>query len=237
MKKLPTLILSLFLILSFVFSLSLIVNGSREKIIYLTFDDGPTPNTPEILRILEKYNAKATFFVLDDRITKYPDYVKLIDSSGHSIGLHGISHDVNVIYQSPSEPLKEINEENETLYKTLGKRTNLIRTPYGSYPYMTLDQYKILTAANYKIWDWTVDPRDSVGSAPSLSTMLNRIERDLKGTETPIILLHDRKSTTNNLDSILTYLSDKGYIFKCLDEKMDPVNFMELYGPAKNKSS
>ena len=159
----------------------------------------------------------------------------MIDASGHTIGLHGISHDVNVIYSTPSEPLNEMNKENETLYQALGKRTNLIRTPYGSYPYMTYEQYKILSASNYKIWDWTVDPRDSVGSAPSLSAMLSRIRNDLKGNLTPIILLHDRKSTADNLNAILSFLVSEGYTFECLDEKMDSVNFMELYGPAKNK--
>ncbi len=207
-----------------------------DKIVYITFDDGPTHNTPKILDTLAKYNAKATFFVLENRITENPDYMKRIMAEGHSIGLHGVSHDVNIIYSSPSEPLYEMNRANETLYNILGFKTKLIRTPYGSYPYMTHEQYLILTAASYNLWDWTVDPRDSVGT-PSVSSILSHIKTDLKGNDTPIVLLHDRKSTANNLDAILSFFSSRGYTFKVIDEKMDPVNFMELYGPAKNKIS
>ena len=210
-------------------------NADDEKIVYITFDDGPTGNTPAILDTLAKYNAKATFFVLDGKIKEYPQYLTRIISEGHSIGLHGISHDVHVIYKSPSEPLYEMNRANETLYQTCGFTTRLIRTPYGSYPYMTNEQYNILTAASYNLWDWTVDPRDSVGDAPSASGMLKRIKEDLKGNSCPIVLLHDRKSTSNNLDYILSYFASEGYTFGVIDEKMTPVNFMKLYGPSKDK--
>ncbi|MBQ8540474.1 MAG: polysaccharide deacetylase [Clostridia bacterium] len=206
----------------------------KQRVIYLTFDDGPTHNTPAILDALKKYNAKATFFVLNSRITENPDLLKRIIAEGHSVGLHGSSHDVNVIYSTASKPLEEMNETNENLYNTVGFKTKLIRTPYGSYPYMNLEQYKILKAANYNLWDWTVDPRDGVG-APAISTMLNRIKGDLKGNENPIVLLHDKKSTVNNLDAILSYFVSEGYSFGLIEEAMDPVNFMELYGPARKK--
>ncbi len=231
MKK----ILPLLLLITLIFSLISLAATEEEKIIYITFDDGPTLNTPAILDTLKKHKAKATFFLLDERIGLYSDFVKRIYTEGHSIGLHGVSHNVNKIYSTPSSPLEEMNKENETLYKALGFKTSLIRTPYGSYPYMSYDQYKVLISSNYKIWDWTVDPRDSVGSVPSLEGMIQRIEKDLRGNQTPIVLLHDRKSTANNLDALLSYLSEKGYKFEVIDENMDPVNFMELYGPAKNK--
>lgn len=227
--------ISLLLILVTILSIVAIASTNTEKVVYITFDDGPTPNTPLILDTLKKYNAKATFFLIDDRISSYPDYVKRINAEGHSIGLHGVSHNVNTIYSSPSEPLLEMNKENENLYGILGFRTSLIRTPYGSYPYMSYEQYKILSSANYKIWDWTVDPRDSVGSVPSVEKMLSRIKNDLKGNEIPIVLLHDRKSTAKSLDSILSFFSSQGYKFEVIKEDMDAVNFMELYGPAKNK--
>lgn len=229
-------ILPLFLFSVLLLSVAAGASTDCKKVAYLTFDDGPTHNTPAILDILKKYNAKATFFVLDYRITENPDLLRRILAEGHSIGLHGVSHDVNVIYSTPSGPLEEMNRANETLYNTAGFRTKLIRTPYGSYPYMTLEQYKILKAANYKLWDWTVDPRDGVGT-PTIDTMLSRIKGDLKGNETPVILLHDKKSTVNNLDAILSYFVSGGYTFALIDETMDSINFMELYGPAKNKSS
>lgn len=227
--------IALLIIFATLLSIVALASADKEKIVYLTFDDGPTHNTPKILDTLAKYNAKATFFVLENRIKEYPEYMKRLVYEGHQIGLHGVSHDVNVIYSTPSEPLYEMNRANETLYNTLGFKTRLIRTPYGSYPYMNLEQYKILKAANYALWDWTVDPRDGVG-APDISSILSRIKTDLKGNQFPIILLHDKKSTANCLDSILSYFSSQGYTFALIDEKMDSVNFMELYGPAKEKS-
>lgn len=226
--------LALLLIIAAVCSLAALGATVDEKVIYLTFDDGPTQNTPQILEILKKYNAKATFFLLEDRMKEFPDYVKRLYSEGHSIGLHGQSHDVNIIYSTPSEPLVEMNGANKVLYDTVGFKTKLIRTPYGSYPYMTYEQYKILKAANYNLWDWTVDPRDGVGT-PDMQSILRHIKTDLKNNEYPIVLLHDRKATANKLDSILSYFTSQGYTFDIINENMDPVNFMELYGPAREK--
>lgn len=215
-----------------------VAQGAETKLpktIYLTFDDGPSPNTPQILDILSDYKIKATFFLLEENIRKYPDFVKRINAEGHAIGLHGKSHDVNIIYSTPSEPLSEMNITNDTLYNVLGFRTKLVRTPYGSYPYMTTSQYEILQSANYKVWDWTVDPRDSVGTPP-LSSILQHIKADLKCNSNPIILLHDRKSTASKLCDILDYLKSQSYEFELLTESLEPVNFMELYGK-KRKSA
>ncbi len=95
---------------------------------------------------------------------------------------------------------------------------------------MSSEQYKILCAANFRLWDWTVDPRDSVGANPEPYKMLQRIKRDLKTADPPIVILHDRKSTVTALPEILKYFKDEGYSFGLIDETMTPVNFMELYG-------
>lgn len=229
MKKLSALLLA-----ALVFTLVGAAMGSdSEKIVYITFDDGPTNNTPEILDILNEYNAKATFFVLADRIKEFPDHMRRIKAEGHSIGLHGISHDFHTIYSTPSMPLSEMNKANDALYGVLGFRSRLARTPYGSYPNMTDEQYKILRAAGFRLWDWTVDPRDSVGEHPELGAMLSRIKRDLKTADPPIVILHDRKSTASALREILSCFKSRGYTFGVIDESMNPVNFMELYGNHK----
>ncbi len=223
--------LSAFLIAALLFTLvGAAANFEKEKIVYITFDDGPTQNTPQILEILDEYNAHATFFVLAGRIKEFPDYMRRIKSCGHSIGLHGTSHDFHTIYQTLSMPLSEMNQTNDALYSVLGFHSKLIRTPYGSYPNMSKEQYKILCAANFRLWDWTVDPRDSVGANPEPYKMLQRIKRDLKTADPPIVILHDRKSTANALPEILKYFKDEGYSFGVIDETMTPVNFMELYG-------
>jgi peptidoglycan/xylan/chitin deacetylase (PgdA/CDA1 family) len=203
---------------------------SSEKCVYITFDDGPTKNTPAILDTLNKFDAKATFFLLEDRIRQFPDYVVRINAEGHAIGLHGVSHDYKVIYSTPSMPLSEMNKTNDALYSVIGYRSHLVRTPYGSYPYMTDEQYKILRAAHMRLWDWTIDPRDSIGSNVSEGTLIKNIKRDLKTADEDIVILHDRKSTADSLYDILFFFKSEGYTFAALDESMTPVNFKELYG-------
>lgn len=219
-----------FVILAIFFFVLTAFSEDGEKVVYITFDDGPTPNTPVLLDTLKKYNAKATFFVLEDRIRQYPDFMVRIRGEGHAIGLHGVSHDYRVIYSTPSMPLREMNKANDALYSVLGIRSHLVRTPYGSYPYMTDEQYKILCAAHMRLWDWTVDPRDGIGTSIDSSVLIKNIRRDLKTADVPIVILHDRKSTAKALDTILSFFASEGYTFAPLDEYTEPVNFKVLYG-------
>ena len=91
-------------------------------------------------------------------------------------------------------------------------------------------QAKNLTDNGFLIWDWNVDPRDSVGKIVPYKIMEN-LKRDLKKcTGTPVILLHDRKSTANLLDAVLRYLTENGYVLEPLSEAQIPVNSMDIKG-------
>ena len=94
----------------------------EKKIAYLTFDDGPTLNTPEIVDTLSRYNAKATFFVLEERIKLYPDFIKQIVHNGNSIGLHGISHS-EAIYENETSPLEEMKKTEKSGAKVVKRET------------------------------------------------------------------------------------------------------------------
>ena len=148
--------LPLFLFLQHVFA------KEEQKYAYITFDDGPTLNTPEIVETLEKYDARATFFVLEERIVRYPDFIKKIYHAKNAIGLHGVSHS-EAIYYTPDSPLEEMEKANKALESVLGKGSRLVRVPFGSSYRLTKNQAEILESHGYKIWDWNVDPRDSVG--------------------------------------------------------------------------
>ncbi len=224
MKRLLVIVLAIAVAVAFLIPVYGDEREQEEKICYLTFDDGPTLNTENILKTLEKYNAKATFFILDERIKLYPDLVLEIIRNGHSVGLHGISHDVNVIYSSPTMPLDEMNKENETLFALTGKKSYIVRTPYGSDPYMTKRQAEILTASGYKIWDWNIDPKDSIGKRVPKERTLSNIKKEIKKEETPVILMHDRKSSSDALDEILNFLTSEGYTLKSIDESVTPIN-------------
>ena len=213
------LLLPLMLFLQHVFA------AEGEKIIYITFDDGPTLNTPTIIKTLEEYDAKATFFVLEERISMYPDFIKQIHHSKNAIGLHGVSHS-ETIYCTPTSPLEEMRKTEKTLKSVLGKGSNLVRVPFGSSYRLTREMAKNLEDNGYIIWDWNVDPRDSVGTIIPEKVMAN-LKRDLKRCKaTPVMLLHDRKSTANLLPMILDYLKNEGYTMLPLNEKEEPINHL-----------
>ncbi len=215
-------IILIFLVLAVFFASA----KDNKKIAYITFDDGPTLNTPIILKTLEKYNAKATFFVLDERINIYPDFIKQIIATKNAIGLHGVSHSEN-IYKTRTSPLDEMNTTNNSLEKVTGTKTKLIRVPFGSYYRLTEAQAKLLENSGYILWDWNVDPRDSIGTV-STARVLYNLKKDLKKCkDTPVILFHDRKSTARLLDEALSYLSKEGYTLLPISEKQSPINQLD----------
>ena len=214
------LLLPLFLFLQHVFA------KEEQKYAYITIDDGPTLNTPDILETLEKYNAKATFFVLEERIVQYPDFIKQIHYSGNALGLHGVSHS-DKIYYTPTSPLEEMKKTNVTLKSVLGKGSKLVRVPFGSSYKLTKNQAQNLADNGFIIWDWNVDPRDSVGKIIPEKVMAN-LKKDLKNCKgTPVILLHDRKSTAQLLPLMLEYLTEEGYTMHPLTDALSPVNHLE----------
>lgn len=199
--------------------------AEEEKVIYITFDDGPTLNTPSIIKTLEEYGAKATFFVLEERIVMYPDFVKEIYHSKNAIGLHGVSHS-EAIYYTPSSPLEEMKKTEKTLKSVIGKGSRLVRVPFGSSYRLTREMAKNLTDNGYIIWDWNVDPRDSVGTIVPEKVMKN-LKKDLaRCRSTPVMLLHDRKSTAKLLPVILDYLKSEGYTMLPLNDKEEPINHL-----------
>jgi len=196
------------------------------KKVYLTFDDGPSPVTGLLLDTLEKYHAHATFFMLENRMKLYPDSVTRLAEDGHGLGLHGVTHDKKKFYQSPESAVAEMKLAQSTLSNLTGITTELIRTPYGSKPYLTDEQKKAISEAGFIIWDWNVDSKDWYFRDERLvEYTINQIEKlTTKGIE-PVILLHDNKYTVDCLPQLLSYLLDQQYEFGILDGNMEPVAF------------
>lgn len=195
-----------------------------SRAVYLTFDDGPHKVSMDILALLDQYDAKATFFMLDNNMKNYPDAVKEMASKGHSVGLHGVTHDKNKFYQSSKSVVGEMDQTQQTLFELTGIESDLIRTPFGSAPYMT-DAYKeAVDVAGYKMWDWNIDSRDwqfrdsrYVDSVIEQLTKLNRVNQPI------VILLHERPETLEHLPKLLDYLKEQGYEFKALESTMHPI--------------
>ncbi|SFL94955.1 polysaccharide deacetylase family protein [Salibacterium qingdaonense] len=198
----------------------------EKKTVYLTFDDGPTSATTDILDTLHQFNAKATFFMLEPSMRESPEVVNKIIEQGHAVGLHGVTHDINNFYKSEQSALKEITTAQETLQQITGVRSNLIRTPYGSVPYLTKSYREVLDSNGFKLWDWNVDSRDwSLSSEQYLDTVIEQIEEQVNAGVTPIILMHDKQNTADHLSSLLAYLSEHGFQTEKIKENTKPYNF------------
>ena len=91
-------------------------SSQEQKVLYLTFDDGPSEYTGELLDLLAKHNMKATFFMLDTEMKRNPEIVKRIVSEGHAVGVHGVTHEKSSFYCGTLGPLKEMDKANATLH-------------------------------------------------------------------------------------------------------------------------
>jgi len=198
------------------------------KVVYLTFDDGPDrTNTPKILDILKKYNAKATFFMLESNMRNNPDIVKRMKEEGHTVGLHGVTHAKNRFYGTAWSPTIEMEQANATLMNITGEGTCFVRVPYGSAPNLTNTQYQNLKGTGFLMWDWNIDSEDSLRANVPTQTIYNNSIAGLAGKDKPVMLFHDRTNIVNCLDSLLSYLVNNGYTPVAITESVTPYNWKE----------
>ncbi|TAH70632.1 MAG: polysaccharide deacetylase [Anaerolineaceae bacterium] len=197
-----------------------------RRIAYLTFDDGPSSNTFEILDILDEMNVSATFFIVGSAITKEGEgALRRIVNEGHTIGIHSYSHLCNEIYCSVERFLNDYNMVYQQIYDITGKRANIYRFPWGSNNSYSKgikdDLINEMERRGFACYDWNVDSNDSVGRPTEYSIRRN-VEKDLETRDYPIVLMHDsgnNKLTVKTLPGIIKIIRDKGYEFDTLDNR------------------
>lgn len=196
------------------------------KVIYLTFDDGPHPTaSKDILQLLDKYNAKATYFMLAPHMKRNPDIVNVIKEKGHTIGAHGVTHDISKIYKSPDNFINEMTQAINFIKETAGIDTRIVRAPYGSKPYIT-PPFKEASDNNQLIlWDWNVDSQDwKLTNGEFVNHAIQQIE-NLEGKEPLVVLMHEKTTTAAHLETLLQFLQKKDYQMKAINESMIPIQF------------
>lgn len=182
---------------------------SNDKQIALTFDDGPDPHsTVQILEILKKYNAKATFFMLGSRVEYYPDTAKAVKDAGHEIGNHSWNHpDLSKL--PLAKALEEINRTKAIIEKVTGEKPTVFRPPYGAYT----EQLSKQTIPPIILWD--VDTLD--WKYRNSAKLFNEVKRSATNGST--VLMHDiHQSTADGLESVMAYLQSEGYTFVTVSE-------------------
>lgn len=200
-----------------------------EKIAYLTFDDGPYPETtPRILKILQDEGIKATFFVLGSQVERYPGLLKAEYEQEQGIGNHSYSHNYQSIYRSPEAFLAEIKQTEEVIFKTIGIRPRIVRAPGGTQGHFHVNYYNTLDAADYLVYDWNVSSGDAAAPLVPAEQLIRNIKTQVPGKSRIIILMHDagvKATTVDALPQIVKYLKQQGYSFGVITPKVAPILF------------
>jgi len=181
-----------------------------EKAVYLTFDDGPIPeSTPWLIETLDHYGVKATFFMVGDNVRKYPELFELIRSHGHRLGNHTFNH-LGGLTVSSRHYLRNANEADMLIH------TNLFRPPRG---WMTNSQY-IHLRRHYTIIMWDLLTRD-YSKRLTANDVFNNVKNYAQNGS--IITFHDSLRSIDKLKIALPrcieWLQQEGYAFKVFDEK------------------
>lgn len=198
-----------------------------EKLVYLTFDDGPSKHTPEVLDLLKEEGIQATFFVLGEQVLRYPDIVKRIVDEGHAIGNHTYNHQYKQLYSSFSEFADQIMKTDEAIYETTGIRTTLVRAPGGTYTNFDQGYFDAVAAAGYQVHDWNVDSGDSRRRGVPAAEIVATVQAS-RLVNTLNVLLHDgsgHEESVKALPAIIAYYKNKDYSFAPLSNEVKPIQF------------
>ena len=204
---------------------------NTKKVIYLTFDDGPSARTPEILNILDKYNVKATFFVVHTSEANR-EYTKSAYERGHVIGLHTYSHKYNVIYSSETAFYDDLRKISDEVFDCIGERIKIMRfaggssntlwKKYASDGDLMNKLVKGVEEKGYAYFDWNAQSNDSAGGLQTVERLFKSAISSGEKGRTPInMLMHDeasKKLTVEALPKIIEFYQSMGYEFCTLSQ-------------------
>lgn len=194
----------------------------EEKVVYLTFDDGPSANTERVLDILKKENVKATFFVTGNN-PKYNYLMKRAKEEGHAIGLHTYTHDYSRVYSSEKAYFDDLQKISDLVEKTTGERSKLLRFPGGSSNLVSAKYTKGIMSSltkkvrekGYQYFDWNCDSTDAAGNNVPVETLVKNASSG-QGKQINI-LMHDtdaKDTTVAALPKIIESYRSRGYTFR-----------------------
>lgn len=203
-----------------------------EKVVYLTFDDGPSKTTESVLDTLKAEGVPATFFVMAaDNNEKYLPILERTAAEGHLIALHTCSHEYKEIYASAEAYWSDLAALREKLlpYVPAEQEIRWLRFPGGSsntvsHRYGGSEIMKQLKAEaaerGFTYVDWNVSAEDAVGGRPSASTIYNNIVREAGEKDVCVVLMHDTNATKNTaaaLPDVIRWFKNAGYRFDTVD--------------------
>lgn len=200
--------------------------SSVGKVVYLTFDDGPSQLTGQFLDVLKEHDVKATFFMQGANLQNknLQDNVRRATSEGHYVGAHSMTHNSKQLY-TDGKFVQEMHETIAIIHDITGEKPTLVRAPYGSVPGLDNEQLRNqIVEANIKVWDWTIDSLDwKLKNNPYqiVENIKNGTSRDIE-----VVLMHEVSQTLQVLSNIISFYKEKGYKFGVYNDFLHfPLNF------------
>ncbi len=205
-----------------------------DKKVYLTFDDGPSIYTSDILDTLSDYNIKATFFVIGKTDAESKKLYKRIVEEGHTLGMHSYSHRYDKIYNSVEDFDKDFTKLRKLLYDTTGYKPSIYRFPGGSdnlVNHYGMEKFiKYLNEASFVYFDWNVENGDAKSINYTKDELVKNVLNGIAGKERAIVLMHDtqaKETTAASLPKLIEALIAGGAQILPLDKDVVPIQMIE----------
>lgn len=179
--------------------------GVAHKV-YLTFDDGPSDKTGEILDILEKYDVKATFFVVGREGPQAEEAMRRIVEEGHTLGMHSCTHKYDEIYASVENFAADFEKEQDYLYDVTGVRSMVYRFPGGSsntVSQIDMGEFaKYLDSQGVRFFDWNISSGDGGSFLVPVETLIENCTATIRDHGTSVVLMHDAVGKTTTREAL-----------------------------------
>lgn len=206
------------------------VHKDKKKVAYLTFDDGPSKQTPKVLKILKEKNVTATFFVVHNGNKDEQPYYRMIVEQGHQLALHSYTHDYKKVYRTDQSFFDEFKRMQTFLHEQTGQWVSDVRFPGGTSNTVTSKQrikniIGTLNQHGIRYYDWNVSSGDASCKKLSKKKIVDNVLKGAVKLNEPVILMHDsanKDTTVQALPEIIDGLRKAGYRFDSVEHMKTP---------------
>lgn len=211
------------------------LNDSHQHKVYLTFDDGPGRNTEEILEILERYEVKATFFVVGKEDENSQELMRDIVEGGHTLGMHSYSHKYSEIYSTVEAFEEDFTKLQDYLYEITGVKSKVYRFPGGSSNKVSRLDMSLFAAylqeQEVTFYDWNISSGDGGSQLLDVETLVNNCLDGIEQNSTSIILLHDAEGKSTTVEALPTIIENilalENTVLLPITEDTEPVQHIQ----------
>lgn len=205
---------------------------------YLTFDDGPSGLTPQVLSILRRENIRATFFVTGAGLEQHRELIREMAAEGHALGNHSFSHDYR-LYRNEDGFMEDVHKLDRALQELTGSAPEVLRFPGGSNtrlgrtkgsPWLMPRLVRRVREEGYQYFDWNVSSTDAAQAVQPKEEIVGAVLSAAANKTTAIVLMHDapgKTTTVEALPEVIRGLRKLGFRFEVLDKNSHAVHFLE----------